>query len=70
VHFASGSSDSTINVWNMLTGDIKKTINHHSDAISSLVLLCNAKSLVTGSLDKTIKVYDLYHGSDKALVDM
>lgn len=57
--FASASADKTIRVWGRFTGDIKYTLNGHSDSVFCLAFSPDGKFLVSGSIDKTIRIWDL-----------
>jgi hypothetical protein len=56
----SGSSDSTIKIWDLQTGKELHTLNGHQDRIICMTTF-NGK-LISGSLDKTIKIWDLKTG--------
>jgi ribosome assembly protein 4 len=53
---ASGSKDSTIKIWNILTGQCERTISGHTDSIES-VKWGGSGLLYTASRDRTIKVW-------------
>ncbi|MGA9378676.1 MAG: DnaJ domain-containing protein [Phormidium sp.] len=57
--FASASADKTIRVWGRFTGEIKYTLNGHSDSVFCLAFSRDGKFLVSGSIDKTIRIWDL-----------
>lgn len=54
---ASGSSDSSIRLWDLTSGSNIKTLTGHSDAVRCIQFVDNV--LVSGSNDKTIKIWDL-----------
>ncbi len=58
----SGSSDKTIKVWNLDTGQLLRTLSRHSDTIRSVTLSSDGQTLVSGSGDKTIKIWNLQTG--------
>ena len=53
---ASGSSDKSIRIWNVQSGETMKILNGHNGAIFCLVALDN-DSLASGSADKTIRIW-------------
>ena len=58
----SSSTDRTIKLWNISTGNVIKTlINGHNHWINCLTVLNNG-ILVSGSLDKTIKLWNTHTG--------
>lgn len=57
--FATGSSDSTIKIWDLVSGDIKATISGHIMAVRSLALSTRYLYLFSGSEDKTVRCWDL-----------
>ncbi|BAZ27413.1 hypothetical protein NIES4073_83320 [Kalymmatonema gypsitolerans NIES-4073] len=56
---ASGSGDKTIRLWGRYTGEVKRTLNGHSDAVLSVAFSPNGKILASGSADKTVRLWDL-----------
>lgn len=57
--FASASADKTIRIWGRFTGEIKYTLNGHSEAVFCLAFSPDGKFLISGSIDKTIRIWDL-----------
>ena len=55
----SGSADKTIRIWNSATGQLKSTLNGHTDSILTLAITSCDRYLITGSADKSIRVWDL-----------
>jgi WD40 repeat protein len=53
---ASGSYDTTINIWNPIDATLKKTLKGHSCGVYSLTTLLNG-DLASGSADTTIKIW-------------
>ncbi|MEQ9668696.1 WD40 domain-containing protein [Coleofasciculus sp. G2-EDA-02] len=56
---ASASGDKTIRLWSEYTGEIKRTLNGHSDTVWSVAISPDSQTLVSGSADKTILVWSL-----------
>lgn len=55
----SGSSDSTIKLWNLNTGQELHTLSGHSQGVTSIALAPDGQTLASGSKDKTIKLWNL-----------
>ncbi len=61
--FASvGFADGKICIANLLTGQIVKTLNGHTGAIGSTYFSKDGSKLVSGSADKSVRVWDLKTG--------
>ena len=65
---ASGSSDKTIKLWNLKTGDLlriltgHRTLTGHEDYVWSVAISVDGQMLASGSSDKTIKLWNLKTG--------
>ncbi|MFM6270768.1 MAG: WD40 repeat domain-containing protein, partial [Dolichospermum sp.] len=57
--FISGSSDSTIKIWDLATGKELQTLTGHSRKVNTLAITPDGSKLVSGSDDSTIKIWDL-----------
>lgn len=55
----SGSSDSTIKLWNLNTGEEIHTLAGHSQGVTSITLSPDGQTLASYSKDKTIKLWNL-----------
>ncbi|MEQ8464016.1 protein kinase domain-containing protein [Coleofasciculus sp. E1-EBD-02] len=55
----SSSSDKTIKIWSLTTGDKIDTLTGHTGAVTSLAVSPSGDLLVSGSEDKTIKLWNL-----------
>ena len=62
----SGSSDSTIKVWNLQTGREIDTLTNHSNKVHSVAIGPDGETLVSGSWDMTLKVWNLKKGREIA----
>jgi WD40 repeat protein len=58
-HLASASYDRSVKVWNYRNGTLVKSLVSHSDYVYTLVFLKNENSLLSGSVDRTIKKWNL-----------
>jgi WD40 repeat protein len=59
---ASASGDKTIRLWGGYTGEIKRTLNGHSDTVWSVAISPDGNTLTSGSTDGTIKLWNLHNG--------
>ncbi|MEH2181504.1 serine/threonine-protein kinase [Nostoc sp.] len=59
---ASGSSDKTIKLWNLATGEQIRTLTGHSYSVNSLAISPDGKTLASGSYDYPIKLWNLVTG--------
>ncbi|AUS99286.1 serine/threonine protein kinase [Nostoc sp. CENA543] len=60
---ASGSSDETIKIWNLATGQEISTLNGHSDSVK-VAFSPDGRNIASGSSDKTIKIWNLATGQE------
>ena len=58
----SGSTDNTIKVWDLKSGDCLRTLGGHSSSVYAVALAVDGRTIVSGSTDNTIKVWDLNVG--------
>ena len=56
------ATDKTIKLWDITTGECLQTFYGHSDAVWSIALAPNGRTLVSGSQDETIKIWDIETG--------
>ena len=56
---ASASGDNTIKLWGGYTGDLKRTLNGHSDTVWAVAIAPDGEFIASGSADKTIRVWSL-----------
>ncbi len=62
---ASPSSDRTVRLWDVKTGECVRTLEGHSDDVNSVAFDPTGKSLVSGSTDRTSRLWE--SGSGKLL---
>ncbi|MXV78963.1 WD40 repeat domain-containing protein, partial [Candidatus Poribacteria bacterium] len=55
---ASGSSDTTIRLWDAATGEHKRTLNGHTANVDIVTFSPDGKTLATGSQDGTALIWD------------
>jgi len=59
---ASGSSDSTIKLWNVESGQLVRTITGHAGIVRSVAFSPDGILLASGSTDKTTKLWEVESG--------
>lgn len=64
---ATGSYDNTIKIWNIETGELKRTLIGHTLGIRSLQF--DDQKLISGSLDGTIRVWHWRTGKQKTVIN-
>ncbi|MBD2310309.1 WD40 repeat domain-containing protein [Desertifilum sp. FACHB-1129] len=50
--------DSTLKVWNPLTGEALRVLRGHQDAVSAIALNADSSSLASSSVDQTVKLWN------------
>lgn len=58
---ATGTKDGVVRLWDMRSGKTIRSLEGHTDAITSLKF--DSRNLVTGSLDRSIRIWDLRTGT-------
>lgn len=62
-YFTTGNSNGTISVWNFPSGQLKTTLQGHTEAVNALAASADGKVLASGSDDKTVKIWNLETGA-------
>ena len=57
----SGSSDSTIRIWNVHSGELLNTLSGHTDLVRTLQF--DRIKIISGSYDRTLRIWNLSTGS-------
>jgi WD40 repeat protein len=60
----SGSSDTTLKVWDLESGQELRTLSGHAGGVSAVALTADGKRAVSGSVDRTLKVWDVESGTE------
>lgn len=58
----SASSDRTLKIWELRTGQCINTLESHSDAVNSVAVTLDASLIISGSSDHTVKVWKFDSG--------
>jgi WD40 repeat protein len=59
----SGSHDSTVRLWDAVTGAALQTLEGHSRTVTSVAFSPDGKQVVSGSGDKTVRLWDAVTGA-------
>ena len=60
---ASGSADTSVKVWDVITGDNLMTLRDHALGVESVAYSPDGKRIISGSADKTVKVWNANTGN-------
>jgi WD40 repeat protein len=58
----SGSSDRTLRLWDLETGENLRTLEGHTGWVGSVAVLADGRSVLSGSDDGTLRLWDLESG--------
>jgi WD40 repeat protein len=58
-----------VKVWDAATGKEMLNLTGHTDSVTSVAISTDGQSIVSGSRDGTIKVWDTRTGKEKTLTD-
>jgi eukaryotic-like serine/threonine-protein kinase len=64
---AAGSTKNTIDVWRLQTPGSPQTLTGHTAAVTAVALSVDGQTLVSGSEDRTIRVWDMRSGNSRPL---
>ena len=59
---ASGSTDETIRLWDIATGEVLATLSGHTNEVYSVAYSPNGRTLASGSRDNTVRLWDVATG--------
>jgi WD40 repeat protein len=60
----SGSSDTTVKVWNLDTGEEVFNLTGHRDSVNAVAITSDGKRVISGSSDTTVKAWNLDTGEE------
>jgi len=56
---AAGSLDSVVRIWQVASGILLESLRGHRDSVYSVAFTPDGKGIISGSLDKTLRFWDL-----------
>ena len=62
----SASSDNTLKLWNLETGEDERTFKGHSASVTAVALTPDGKKVISASWDNTLKLWNLETGKEIA----
>ena len=65
----SGSSDSTVKIWDLETGECRATLEGHEDEVNCVAVTPDGKRVLSASDDKTIRVWGAQTGRQLAICE-
>ncbi|KAI8822777.1 WD40-repeat-containing domain protein [Chytriomyces cf. hyalinus JEL632] len=65
----SGSSDNTVEVWDMQKGICTASLVGHTSLVHSVAISADGRTIVSGSSDNTVRVWDMQEGICTAILD-
>ena len=54
----TGSGEGVIQIWDILTGDVVRTLKGHTDNVAGVAFSPDGAQIVSGSSDHTVRVWD------------
>ncbi len=67
---ASCSSDHTVKIWELSTGECIKTLEGHRDVVQTLAFCPTGRLIASGSADRTIRLWNLTENADSCRVEL
>lgn len=59
---ASASKDTTVRIWDSVSGSLLRTLEGHTGPVFSMVFSACGQTIATGSYDKTVRLWDAVTG--------
>jgi WD40 repeat protein len=68
LHKMIEAKENVIRLWDSATGELVRELQGHNDVIYSLIFSPDGRSVISGSWDATLRVWDIASGSELAAV--
>ena len=68
-YLASGSSDNTVRLWDVTTGEEVRRFDGHTNSVKSVAFSPDGKYLASGSRDNTVRLWDVTSGEEVHRID-
>jgi hypothetical protein len=65
---ASGSYDHTVKLWDVQTGELKRTLAGHDSTVGAVAFAPDGQTLVSGGWDDTVRLWDVDSGRLKTTI--
>jgi WD40 repeat protein/predicted Ser/Thr protein kinase len=65
---ATGSADTTIKIWNALTGEEFSTLEGHSGSVEAVTFSPDGLRIASGGDDQTIRIWDALTGTEMSII--
>lgn len=66
---ASGSTDGTVKIWDLETGECRATLVGHTQHVHSVTITPDGKRILSGSFDNTVRIWDVGSGREVAKLE-
>jgi WD40 repeat protein len=63
---ASGSEDQTVRLWDVKTGQVRASLQGHTDGVNAVAYSPDGQTLASGSADRTVRLWDVNTGQVRA----
>ena len=65
---AAAAADQTVKLWNSSDGKLVRTLQGHTESVTTLAFLNDGKQLVSGSSDNTLRTWNLATGENEQIL--